>query len=737
MRFIFLFILTILITAGVESAERLSVRFARLNREASVAKANGEYAQALKLYNEALSIPASKTNLATVSLNKSDLLIQTGQYADAEELLKSLQTDSKVLELRRLSNLSSLYAQTKREEEAVEIYSKLLSTDIANRDKGLITQNFGFLRMLQGEWDEAVKQYRSACAILVEDSMAYPIVLANLALAECYAGNAERSIEDISQAIKLFDRYFEAGHPDRMTAIRKEGEIYLKSGKLEEAKEAFAKYYTGERSNVLANFEKMGVQQRLDYWKKEKDALSIMFGLEEYAPDFLLDISIFRRNISLLGNGVDVNKYLKVCGKELRNKLRSNEAVVDFVVYPKRIDRGLPEEFIGALIVTSEKVEFVSLGSMKALKGYRIKGEELGKAVSTNNSEMLNSLYSDKELSNRIWGKILDKIGAKSMIYFVPDGIINNLGVENLAGVPGDKQFIRITSPVMLIDRLKNNQGQKQRTPSLLLAGGLDYNMEMQTGKSGTPGDHRASEFLRNRYGEVYFDNLPGSRKEIDFISSTYPTAEKRYQLDEKELPSLLKKFNRVHIATHGYAVHEEEDNKNVISDSLRIDNSLLTCGLVLSGANRSYKDSLNADGLLSAREICDYDLSNIDFFVLSACRTADGDATDEGPAGLIRGLKKAGVKSILASLWEVDDEATSIFMQKFYALINKGMSVRDAFTAARDYLRGYEMKYPEVEEEFNPSTMTTEYVETGRMVSEYPYAAPAIWAPFVLIDNL
>lgn len=733
-----------LLLADSVSAERLSVRFMRLDKEAKEAKARGDYALALRLYNEALTIPASESNLAAVSLNKSDLQILTGQYSEAEELLKSISASGAEQELRRLSNLSALYAQTGREEDATKVYEELLDQDNLDlRNRGIVCQNFGYLRMMQGRWSDAVKLYRDGAIVLETDSVVYPIVVANLALAESLAGDDISAKTDITNAMALFDRYADRMHPDRMAAIRKKGEIYLKSGDTSGAERAFFDYFKGERENVLANYRQMSVQQRLDYWKKEKNALSLIFGLEQSAPELLLDVSVFRRNVSFLDNGADIDRYLHVTGKELRKALRNNEAVVDFIIYPKRNDGGILEENIGALVVCSESVGFVPLGSMHTLKSYKIMGRDLGSAVSTDDPGLLNAIYRDKGLTDKIWGDVLKVINNKTTVYFAPDGIINNLGVENLSGLPFDKQFVRITNPVFLTGR-NNGKGSAdaKRGVNLLLAGGFDYDYTGQgdiVEKEGTmPVDHSAVDFLKRRFENVYFKNLPGSRKEIDLISQFYPKAVIRYKVEEEELPELLKKFNRIHIATHGYAVHAgDDDNKYVISDSLKIDHSLLACGLVFSGANKMYLDSCHADGLLSARELCNYDLSNVDFFVLSACRTADGEATDEGPAGLIRGLKRAGVKTILATLWEVDDEAATIFMEKFYDMTNKGHTIREAFLSARNHLKGYEVKYPEIEEHYNPATMTTEYVETGKTVNEYPFSAPSFWAPFVLIDEI
>ena len=79
---------------------------------------------------------------------------------------------------------------------------------------------------------------------------------------------------------------------------------------------------------------------------------------------------------------------------------------------------------------------------------------------------------------------------------------------------------------------------------------------------------------------------------------------------------------------------------------------------------------------------------------VLSACQTGQGEATHEGLYGLQRAFKKAGVKTLVMSLWNVSDVATRQFMVRFYErLVDNGWDKRKAFDDARSYIRD---KYPE-----------------------------------------
>lgn len=92
-------------------------------------------------------------------------------------------------------------------------------------------------------------------------------------------------------------------------------------------------------------------------------------------------------------------------------------------------------------------------------------------------------------------------------------------------------------------------------------------------------------------------------------------------------------------------------------------------------------------------------DLRGTDLVVISACQSGLGEVTGDGVFGLQRGFKKAGVQSIVMSLWEVDDDATKIMMTRFYENLAKGKSKYDAFREAQKYLRNYDKgRYDEPE---------------------------------------
>ena len=98
-------------------------------------------------------------------------------------------------------------------------------------------------------------------------------------------------------------------------------------------------------------------------------------------------------------------------------------------------------------------------------------------------------------------------------------------------------------------------------------------------------------------------------------------------------------------------------------------------------------------DGLLTSREVLRMRVP-ADLVVLSACRSGAGEfARGEGLMGLARAFMAAGAPRVIASLWKVDDAATSALMTKFYELWNpKGgrapLGTAAALKAAQDFVR-------------------------------------------------
>ena len=159
--------------------------------------------------------------------------------------------------------------------------------------------------------------------------------------------------------------------------------------------------------------------------------------------------------------------------------------------------------------------------------------------------------------------------------------------------------------------------------------------------------------------GVVNFPRLPFSRREADAIVAKAGQPRTLKALDftasrETVFKSKLDQYRIIHFATHGLL--------NSQHPSLS--------GIVLSLYDEQGRP---IDGFVRAHEIYNLKL-NAELVVLSACRTALGsEIKGEGLVSLTRGFMYAGTPSVVASVWDVRDEATSELMSRFYERMFKG----------------------------------------------------------------
>ncbi len=70
---------------------------------------------------------------------------------------------------------------------------------------------------------------------------------------------------------------------------------------------------------------------------------------------------------------------------------------------------------------------------------------------------------------------------------------------------------------------------------------------------------------LRDNIREISFSTLPGMKAEVDTIFRFMPHAEHTYQLSEEYLKHNCGKYGGMHISTHGYTLHLDDDKGNYI----------------------------------------------------------------------------------------------------------------------------------------------------------------------------
>jgi CHAT domain-containing protein len=117
-------------------------------------------------------------------------------------------------------------------------------------------------------------------------------------------------------------------------------------------------------------------------------------------------------------------------------------------------------------------------------------------------------------------------------------------------------------------------------------------------------------------------------------------------------------------------------------SGAAAVENPLLLSGLALAGANRRAQVTPDEDdGILTAEEVASLDLDGVEWAVLSACDTGVGEIkAGEGVFGLRRAFQVAGARTVVMSLWSVEDQATRAWMRALYeGRFQRKLSTADA----------------------------------------------------------
>ncbi|MES1241762.1 MAG: CHAT domain-containing protein [Acidobacteriota bacterium] len=206
---------------------------------------------------------------------------------------------------------------------------------------------------------------------------------------------------------------------------------------------------------------------------------------------------------------------------------------------------------------------------------------------------------------------------------------------------------------------------------------------------------------------QLPWKRLPQSRREVEEIAALFPADQRRTYLDREASEERAKAVGRdariLHFATHGYVD----------------DRSPFDSALVLSIPEGLAEG--NDNGLLQVWEIFESVRLDADLVVLSACETGLGEIRGgEGIIGLTRAFQYAGARSVLASLWRVEDEATAELMQRFYRHLRDGKTEDEALRAAQLDLIRRPLRVPDGRGGW-----------TGRNA-----AAPYFWAALQLVGD-
>jgi CHAT domain-containing protein len=415
--------------------------------------------------------------------------------------------------------------------------------------------------------------------------------------------------------------------------------------------------------------------------------------------------------------------------QEVQDKLLPREAAIEFVHFTVKEDKADSRVAYAALLLKnkSENPLFLPLFDEKSL-------DSLVEIQNTRKSDYVNVLYAfDQEnnvdfekpkrsLFEMIWQPLEEHLTGIDKIYYSPSGLLHRL---NLGAIPTEEgttlsdhyNLVQLGSTRQLVfkNELENSNN------SALLFGGIQYDADttaMLTANAALAIDEIAS---RSR-GDLDFNEtdstlrggkwryLNGTDIEVAVIQQIMKHAsmpaeiKKGYAATEEAFKNISQNSPSprvLHLATHGYFFPDPKQRTDSPSGTggevafKMSEHPMIRSGLILAGGNHIWQEGKPIkegmeDGILTAYEISQMNLSNTELVVLSACETGLGDIQgNEGVYGLQRAFKIAGAKYLIMSLWQVPDYQTHELMTAFYENWLEGqMSIPDAFRTAQQRLR-------------------------------------------------
>jgi CHAT domain-containing protein len=337
-----------------------------------------------------------------------------------------------------------------------------------------------------------------------------------------------------------------------------------------------------------------------------------------------------------------------VAPKALRARLRPDEILVEYV---------LAELASYCLVVTGESLRLHELP----------KKAEISHSVDT----LLAQIHQQKDTSTTatelytfLFASV-PEISTKRRIIVVPDGILTRLPFEVLLAPQGksllESHIVTYAPSGTVLALLRQNTSNDARTMAVLaVAAGSDS----PAGTATTP--VKVQRGIYDLEG-ANLPPLPAAEEEADAVAKILGgdsvilkgTAATEAAFKNQS----LSRFRVIHFAVHGLVSTKYPERSALVF--------------------RPDPDA-HEDGFLQAREIASLPI-RAELVTLSACATGKGKINgEEGVASLVRPFLVAGARSVVANLWNADDDFTRTLMKEFYIQLASGTDIGASLKQAK-----------------------------------------------------
>jgi CHAT domain-containing protein/Tfp pilus assembly protein PilF len=279
---------------------------------------------------------------------------------------------------------------------------------------------------------------------------------------------------------------------------------------------------------------------------------------------------------------------------------------------------------------------------------------------------------SARRLGSLLLGPVAGPLARAERVLVLPDGPLHLVPFAALAdptAAQGLRYLVEATPVHVAASVTVSAELAKRRRPgrpaTMVAFGDPDY-----SGLAAAPSRPVPPGVSSARERGLALSALPAARQEVEALERLFPTGSRTYvgaEATEERAKSVGPGVSLVHFACHGLA-----DERTPLDSSLAL------------AVPRDWQPGRD-NGLLQAWEIFERVRIDADLVTLSACSTGmGGEMSGEGILGLTRAFQYAGAKSVLASLWEVNDASTAELMRRFYGHLRQGRSKDRALRAAQ-----------------------------------------------------
>ena len=635
-------------------------------------------------------------------------------YAKAEQYFKEYQDY-----YMRIGNSDSIWGMYIAHQELAQLYYK------------------------QGRYQEACDEMKevmvSVKTYLDDDDEPYD-KLSQYAI--CLA-RVEKFDEAISNIDEVLDNYENMDSERYGEALQKKAKILMlreerggQTGKTE-ALEYYRRFFNLKKTDALARFMRMNSEEREMYWMRIRPFVTDCYRLEDADAGFLYDVTLFAKGLLLqLDSAGGGRQNIHATWQMIQEKLKPNACAIEFVQYEK-----YGQQQMGALVLkkTGEPM-FVKMANPDSVMQYKIGEKTVEERIhhivgaSFDNRKIRNAVYNDSTgLFTLIWQKeLIHEIKNVNDIWFAPDEYMHRLAIEYM--LPNSLKQVkchRLTSTRRLLD-------YPSTIPAIsaLLVGGINYNTIANSNERDN--DESAFEYMRKGDGRnpYSFTYLNYSLKAVTDLyrirNNQQDTLVTESLATEQCFRELCGNYPVIHISSHGVFsaadVPQGTDLKPNLCDST-LSHSIIALAGVNKNLTNEHFDSETLDGILSAREISALDMSQTELAILCCCETGLGHITSDGVYGFQRGLKNAGVKAIVCSLWDIYENSSNLFMAVFHYYLKQGQTVSNSFQHARDSMIDYE--------DGNTLNINDNVIQEITKTINDNYNEPNYRDAFILIDAL